>query len=306
MAQNASLRIGVAGWSYPHWDSAVYPRPKARGFHPLQYLSRYVDTVEINSTFYRSIRPEVAQLWLSKVQDNPNFQFTAKLGRRFTHERALNPGEVAAFSEGLRPILSADKLGAVLMQFPWSFRFTEENRNFVIKLRRAFSRFPLVAEMRHSSWMREEALGMFIDYHVGFCNIDQPQRQSCMPPTACLTSSIGYVRLHGRGYGRWFQEFEERPRTEGRRDYMYSPEELAEWKERIDYIGRFAEKVYVVTANEEGGRSVVNALQMQALCGQAKDRVPRMLSRTYRRELENFRPDGPVQDALFDTVRAVA
>ena len=84
------------------------------------------------------------------------------------------------------------------MQFPWSFRFTVENREFLIRLRRTFSEFPLVAEMRHSSWMAEEAVGTFLDYRIGFCNIDQPDYTRAMPPTAFLTSGIGYVRLHGR------------------------------------------------------------------------------------------------------------
>ncbi len=84
------------------------------------------------------------------------------------------------------------------MQFPWSFRFTAENKDFFIRLRRAFHEFPLVAEMRHSSWMAEEAVGVFLDYRVGFCNIDQPEYTRAMPPTAYLTSGVGYVRLHGR------------------------------------------------------------------------------------------------------------
>ena len=307
MPETKHLRCGVAGWSYPPWDTSVYPRPKPRGFHPLEYLSRYLDAIEINTSFYRHLRPEVTRLWLNKVEANPDFQFTAKLHREFTHERCLDERSAEAFRRGLRPLREAGKLGCVLMQFPWSFRFTEENRDFLIRIRRAFSEFPLVAEMRHSSWMRDEALGLFIDYHIGFCNIDQPQRQSAMPPGACLTSSIGYVRLHGRGYGRWFQEFERPSREAGRKDYLYSPEELAEWKDRINHIRRFADSVFVVTANDEGGRSVVNAVQMQSLLGQAKDSIPRTLARSYRRELASFRPDGPVQETLFEpAARAVA
>ena len=307
MPDTKHLRCGVAGWSYPHWDASVFPRPKPRGFHALEYLSQYLDTIEINTSFYRHLRPEVTRLWLNKVERNPDFQFTAKLHRDFTHERILEERAVEAYCRGLRPLRDAGKLGCVLMQFPWSFRFTEENREFLIRLRRAFSEFPLVAEMRHSSWMRDEALGLFIDYHIGFCNIDQPQRQSAMPPTACLTSSIGYVRLHGRGYGRWFQEFDRPPRDVARQDYLYTAEDLAEWKDRIDHIRRFADSVYVVTTNDEGGRSVVNAVQMQALMGQAKGAIPRNLAQTYRRELASFRPDGPVQDRLFEpAARAVA
>ena len=299
MPETQQLRCGPAGWSYPHWNSTVYPRPKPRGFHALEYLSRFFDAVEINTSFYQHLRPEVTRLWLAKVAGNPSFQFTAKLQRRFTHERRIDEKAVSAFCRGLRPLNEAGRLGCVLMQFPWSFRFTEENRDFFIRLRRAFSELPLVAEMRHSSWTREEALGLLIDYHVGFCNIDQPEWIEATPPTAFLTSPIGYVRLHGRGYGRWFREFEEPPRATPCRDYLYSSEELAEWKARIGHLRRFAQATYVVATNDAGGRSVVNALQLQAMFGLKAHQAPRTLKSLYRRELEEFRPDGPSQATLF-------
>ena len=299
MATNSIVRCGPAGWSYPHWNSIVYPRPKPRGFHPLEYLAGYFDAVEINTSFYRSLRPEVARLWLNRVESNPRFRFTAKLHRRFTHDRIVSDADVDVFARGLRVLLEAGRLGCLLMQFPWSFKFTEENRDFLIRLRRAFHDFPLAAEMRHGSWTHEEALGTFIDYHVAFCNIDQPAHVKATPPTACLTSGIGYVRLHGRSYGDWFRKFEEESKVVARRDYLYSPAELAEWKERIERIQRFADEIYIVTNNDAGGRSVVNALQLQAMYGLGTRTVPRGLARAYRRELGEFSPDAPVQDVLF-------
>src|ERR1700719_3111963 len=150
-----SPRIGTAGWAYPHWNGVVYPQGGPKNQHPLELLARHFDVVEINSSFYQALKPEVVRLWMKKVEANPRFQFTAKLHQRFTHARVLEDAEVAAFKDGLRPLLRANKLGAVLMQFPWAFRFNAENREFFIRLRRAFSEFPLVAEMRHSSWMAE-------------------------------------------------------------------------------------------------------------------------------------------------------
>ncbi len=129
------------------------------------------------------------------MEGNRNFQFTAKLNQQFTHKRLLTEIDAASFKEGLFPLLHANRLGALLMQFPWSYRFTEENVDFFIKLRRAFHEFPLVAEMRHNSWLTEEAQGIFLDYKVGFCNIDQPEYTRAMPPTALLTSNVGYVRF---------------------------------------------------------------------------------------------------------------
>lgn len=175
---SSSLYIGTAGWSYPHWKGVVFPKSIPPGSHPLELLARTFDVVEVNSSFYQALKPEIVRLWMKKVEHNPRFQFTAKLHQQFTHQRILQDGEIAAFKEGLWPLLRARKLGALLMQFPWAFRFTAENREFLIRLRRAFHEFPLIAEMRHSSWLAEEAVGTFLDYHIGFCNIDQPEYTS--------------------------------------------------------------------------------------------------------------------------------
>ena len=298
-----SPRVGTAGWSYPHWNGIVYPKTHPGGRHPLEVLAESFDTVEINSSFYQALKPEVVKLWIKKCQTNPRFRFTAKLHQRFTHGRVLEDAEVAEFKEGLRPLLRAGKLGAVLMQFPWSFRFTAENREFFITLRRAFSEFPLVAEMRHSSWMAEEAVGTFIDYRVGFCNIDQPEYTRAMPPTAYLTSEVGYVRLHGRNpknslgaYDRTHANGNARQRQH---DYLYSEEELAAWVKRIEHISRFAESTFVVFNNDAGAKSVVNALQTQTMISGVRGQAPIELRRRYPVELEHFGPQRAEQQWLF-------
>ena len=273
------LRIGPAGWSYPQWKGVVYP---AAGPHPLELLARQFDVVEINSSFYQPLKPEVVKLWVRKVASNPRFRFTAKLHQQFTHARIIEDREVEQFKEGLHPLLRAGKLGAVLMQFPWAFRFTAENREFFIRLRREFHEFPLVAEMRHSSWMAEEAIGTFLDYRVGFCNIDQPESIRAMPPTAFLTSNIGYARLHGRAPG-----------------YLYPEEELAQWAGRIEKVGRYADAMFVVFNNDAGAKSVVNALQLQAMMSGIRAPVPIELRRRYPLELEKFGPNRAEQQCLF-------
>lgn len=296
----APVRCGPAGWDYPHWRSLVYPRPRPRGFHPLEYLAEYFDLVEINTTFYGAPRPEISRLWVSRVAANPRFQFTAKLNRQFTHDHALDPEAVAAFAQGLEPLAEAGRLGCVLMQFPGWFRFTAENRNFLIRLSRAFGRFPLAAEMRHTSWMREEALGVLIDCHVGFCHIDPVPPGPAPPPRVWLTSGIGYVRLHGRN------PIPSPPRTglSGRdvtgREYLYTPEELAQWKERIEHLRRFAESVFVVTANDAGAHAVLNALELQALLAGEAPRAPEGLKRRYPRELAGFASGEASGGGLFN------
>jgi len=305
-----NLHCGTSGWSYPHWNGIVYPKLKRRGFHELHELARYFDAIEINTTFYQNLRPEITTLWLRKVSHNPKFLFTAKLGRRFTHERLISSAEVAAFKEGLWPLLRAKKLGCILMQFPWTFRYTEENREFLITLRRTFYEFPLVAEMRHGSWIHEEALGTLIDYHIGFANIDLAPYTKAMPPGSFLTSSIGYVRLHGRNPKDWQHEFGRAKKPIAAHDYLYSPEELLEWKPRIEHIRQHAEATFVFANNDVGGKSVVNALQLGQMLGDERGIAPVDLIAAFPNELAGFHCDRPMQDALFSNyepgARAVA
>jgi uncharacterized protein YecE (DUF72 family) len=299
MSLPRTLYCGPSGWSYSHWNGIVYPKLKPRGFHALEDLSKYFDAVEINTSFYQPLRPELASVWERKVARNPKFLFTVKLGRRFTHERSLVPAEVAQFKEGLWPFQRARKLGCVLMQFPWAFRYTEENRQFLIALRRAFHEFPLVAEMRHSSWQHEEALGTLIDYHVGFANIDQAPYTKAMPPSAVLTSRIGYVRLHGRNPQYWQREFNRAATPQAAHDYLYSPKELLEWKTRIDQIQQHAATTFVFANNDAGGKSAVTALELGQMLGDDRRLAPATLIERFPEELAEFRSEVPVQDALF-------
>jgi len=295
-----NLYCGPCGWSYPHWNGTVYPKNRERGFHPLEYISEYFDAVEINTSFYQQLRPEIARLWIKKVEQNPKFVFCAKLNRQFTHDRLLDDEDaIAGFKDGLRPFLRARRFGCLLMQFPWTFRFTEENRAFFIKLRRTFGEFPLVAEMRHSSWACEEAIGTFIDYHVGFCNIDQAAYTKAMPPAEFVTSPIAYVRLHGRNAQDWKQEFGQSETPVARHDYLYKTGELMEWRDRILRMQPFAERTFVFTNNDIGGKAVVNGIQLAELLGDDRRRVPADLARRYPMELAGLQTDRPAQASLF-------
>lgn len=265
-----TIYCGTAGW----------PKGNAsRRLDSLDRLSEDFGVLEIGSSFTELLKPELTTLWARRVGSHPRFLFTAKLHRAFTHDRNLDPALVRTFKEGLRPLAARGRLGCLLMQFPWSFRFTAENRDFLIRLRRTFHEFPIAAEMRHASWSAEEALGTFIDYRIGFCNIDQPDYSKAMPASEFLTSSISYVRLHGKNCLRWFAE-RNAPGT-GRYDYLYSEEELRRWKSRIDRIVGYAERVFVVFNNDTGPKATTNALQMQALLRGDADTGP-LLSKLRR------------------------
>lgn len=297
------IRIGPAGWSYSDWKGVVYPASREPGFHEAEYLSRYFSTIELNSSYYRPPRPETARVWVKKLAGRPRFQFTAKLYRGFTHDRKLDREAIRDFCAGIEPLIDAEKLGCILMQFPMSFRRTQENQTFLRKLASAFGQYPLVAELRHVSWNVDEALAALADGGIGFCNIDQPQFQQCLPPTAHVTSSIGYVRLHGRNYEEWFR-FDDEPReggrtaVEARYDYLYSWEQLEKWKARIDQIAKQAETTYVITNNHFEGKAVVNALQLLALeTGERVEAPPTLLE--HYPELNQAARNLPEQRSLF-------
>ena len=258
------LRCGVAGWDHPEWDHCVYPHPRTRGFHPLRFLSARVDCLEAASTFRRIPRPETTALWATHVATNPDFRFTVRLHRDFTHERRLDMVQIAAFHEAMRPLARAKKLGAVVMQMPAAFRFSQENRDHIIRLRRAFHEFPLIAELRHRSWAADEALGTLVDYHIGFANLDQPEAACAMPPSSRLTSGIGYFKFHGRGVIPGHYDFDDRESPIAMA-YRYSLADLEASRQRIDYVGRFANEVYVTFANAASACCLTNALQMQSL-----------------------------------------
>src|SRR5258708_7388074 len=284
--KSSSLYIGTAGWSYPHWNGIVYPKHQTGGFYPLDVLATQGGVVEVNSSFYQFLKPELVKLWMRRTEFNPDFRFTAKLHQRFTHARIVEDSGVRLFKEGLLPLLGAGRLGALLMQFPWSFRFTAENQEFLIRLRRAFHEFPLVAEMRHASWLAEEAQGTFLDYKIGFCNIDQPEYTRAMPPTALLTSGVGYVRLHGRNPHNALGSFDRQAAGESgarlkQHDYLYTPAQLDEWAKRVERIHKFADRTFVIFNNEPGANSVVNALAFEERLLDIAAPAPLELRRSY-------------------------
>src|ERR1039457_748852 len=261
-ASTAKILVGPAGWSYSDWEGIVYPTIKPRGFDKAAYLAQFFDSIEINTSFYNPLRVEIAQTWVEKVRHNPSFKFTAKLWKRFTHERSANLHDEAVFKKGLEPLVASGRLGALLLQFPWSFKNTRENHEYLSGLFVQFMEYPLVVEVRHNSWNQPEIFDWLRAQGVGFCNIDQPVIGRSLAPSDHVTMPVGYVRLHGRNYEQWFTSGEH---PEERYNYLYSIDELKPWAERITHIARSAEVVFVITNNHFQGKAIANALQLTSI-----------------------------------------
>jgi uncharacterized protein YecE (DUF72 family) len=289
MTAAPQIRVGTAGWSYKDWEGVFYPPGRARRRqHPLEYLAQCFDMVEVNTSFYGHIKPELAKLWARRVEAvNPKFVFTAKLHRSFTHSplAVMEPTSAATIRpsqqdeslarEGLDALTSTGKLGALLIQFPVSFKNTALNREYLETLLRQFSEFPRVVEIRHSSWDNPETLSYFVRMQVAFCNIDQPLIGRSLEPTELVTSPVGYVRLHGRNYDQWF----EAEKSADRYNYFYKEQELEGWKDKITHIAQKAEVVYVVANNHFQAKAAVNALQLKHMLSGQRVRAPESLLR---------------------------
>lgn len=289
------LRVGTAGWSYEDWAGIVYPSRPPRGFDRLGAMAALFDTNEINSTFYRIPDARQTAAWARRAESNPRFRFTAKLFRGFTHEKDAGTAEETAFREAMRPLAAEGRLGAVLVQFPFSFHATVDNRGRLTAILDRFAELPLAVEFRHDSWNTDQADRLLSERGAAFVNIDQPALSGNLPPTNHVTAPIAYYRFHGRNAPKWFG-----PNTSNieRYNYLYSTEELAPWLERIrDGARRAAARAeraaassreggaYAILNNHFRGQAVANALEFQeALTGRRR----------------------PLPDSLFETYPALA
>jgi uncharacterized protein YecE (DUF72 family) len=213
-------------------------------------------------------------LWARKVgAANPRFLFTAKLYRAFTHSPAYVSGPTSAASirptdedeartrEGLDAIASEGRLGAVLIQFPLSYKNTPLNREYLDRLLRQFIEYPRVVEVRDSSWNHEETLAHFAQKNVSFCNIGQPEPSPMHDRVEPITTPVGYVRLNGRDCYEWLDS----ESRDDRPNYFYKESELDRWKDRIARALAHTRTMYVILGNPHDGKAAANALQLKAM-----------------------------------------
>jgi uncharacterized protein YecE (DUF72 family) len=290
-----SIRIGPAGWSYKDWEGIFYPPGlQHRKIHPLEYLARFFDTAEISNSLDAHLKPELARFWARKVAAvNPDFLFTAKLYRAFTHSPVAVSGPTSAATirptdedesrtrEGLDALASEGRLGALLIQFPLSFKNTSLNREYLERLLRQFIEYPRVVEVRDSSWNNADTLAAFAQKNVGFCNIDLPAPESLLVPAPIPAPSVAYIRLNGHHPDDWLD-------SDYRNDspnYLYKERELEDWEEKIERAT--AQTTYVIMSNQAEGKAAVNALQLKALLTGKRTLAPPTLIQKYP-ELRKF------------------
>ncbi len=269
------IYIGIAGWSYPDWNRIVYTKT---GIDQLKFVSSFVDCIEINNTFYRPPVERNSQSWLNRTSDKPDFFFTAKLHKDFTHKGKIDPDMVRQFHKGFEPLLSQGKLKRLLIQFRYDFADTRQNRNHLSEIVKNFTdSFDLAVEVRHKSWENPDALDFLNQLGVTVCNLDYPTSSNSFDLQRCTVGKTGYLRMHGRNTEKWFSKAS-RDETY---DYYYSDAELNQIKQRITALAEAFESLTVVANNHYRGAELANAIELKAALTGQKQPVPEGLLRAY-------------------------
>jgi uncharacterized protein YecE (DUF72 family) len=267
--------IGIAGWSYPDWKGIVYTDSK---IDQLEYVSRFVDCVEINSTFYRPPYEKTTKSWLERTSKKKDFFFTAKLHQDFTHRGKMDAEMVRHFHKGFEPFLETGKLKHLLAQFRYDFVDSEESRGHLRWIVDNFSdAFNLVMEVRHNSWQETEALAFLDELGVSVCNLDYPTTWNSFNLEHCTVGTLGYFRMHGRNKEKWFSK----AGRDETYDYYYKKHELSGIKKRIEELAKAFEFLTVIANNHYRGAELANAIELKVLITGQKQPVPEGLLKTY-------------------------
>ena len=294
------LRIGTSGWNYPTgrgtWNGIFYPpaRGRPKGFDELAFYASHFNTVEVNSTFYGQPRAEVCRGWAERTPDD--FEFSVKLYQKFTHPKMYkqrvakalasetspdddsnrewldaiagpNAADLDEFRRGIDPLANAGKLGALLAQFPPSFKQTAASRDYLTALLLALRGYQVAVELRHRTWSDDldATLTLLNEFQSAWVQIDEPKfqlsiRQNYLPNVR----GFYYMRLHGRNVAQWWHH----DKSEDRYNYLYSAEELQEFVDTADASRRLVKKMYLYTNNHFSAKSVANAAMIEQQLGE--------------------------------------
>jgi uncharacterized protein YecE (DUF72 family) len=287
--RHADIRVGTSGWNYPSgkgtWNGVFYPpKTRARGAPKLDELAFYAqhfDTVEINSSFYGVPAPETTKGWASRTP--AGFEFSLKLFQKFTHPEMFHKAsgqdpwdlgrkDVDEFRRAIDPLASAEKLGALLAQFPASFKNEPDSRGYLEWLLERFKDYRVAVELRHRSWSDDpvETLSLLGSTNAAWTQIDEPKfRLSIRQDLRPNVKSFYYLRLHGRNAANWWKH----DKSEDRYNYLYSTEELEPFAEAVEEASRKVKKAYLYANNHFSAKSVANAAILKHQLGQPLEGV---------------------------------
>lgn len=192
--EDGKIHIGCSGWSYKHWKELLYP-PKMKTTEWFDYYATLFDCVEINTSFYHLPREQTVVNWAAKAP--PGFRFCAKMSRYITHMKKLRGVEepLERFFSIFQPL--APFMGPVLVQLPPALKFNYDVAEaFFATLEKNYGQYDFVLEVRHDSWLSDDALVLLTKYDIGLV---VSQSGGVFPYSEAVTSKNVYLRFHGPG-----------------------------------------------------------------------------------------------------------
>jgi uncharacterized protein YecE (DUF72 family) len=218
--KSGKIFVGVGGWNFAPWRGTFYPEglPQAR---ELQYASRALTSIEINSTFYGLQKPATFRKWHDETPDA--FVFSVKAPRFITQRKWLADGapSIERFLES-GVLQLGSKLGAINWQLPPTKRFdAAELTEFLALLPRRAERMTLrhALEVRHESFVCDELLAIAAEQQVAIVEAGDSQ----YPHIEAGAAPFSYLRVMG---------------TKADAPKGYAPSALARWRKRAQDLAR--------------------------------------------------------------------
>jgi uncharacterized protein YecE (DUF72 family) len=267
----ATVRIGTCSFAdeglLKHWYPRGVSSPKAR----LAYYAERFDTVEVDSPFYHLPDPAVTGRWAQRTP--PEFLFHVKAHKSMTgHEEAEQERAFAEFRASVEPLELSGKLKGVLVQYHPRVVKSPEAKEELSHVRPLLDPLVPLVEFRHGSWLAEDeradTLAFLEENGLAYVSVDAPHTRASnvLPPIAAATHRVAYVRFHGRNVKTWNIKAE---KSSERFNWMYSPEELAEWVEKLGALAEQADEVYAMFNNNRDDFAPRSAVLLRGLLDEA-------------------------------------
>jgi len=255
------IHLGTSGYSYDDWVGPFY-RFGTKKPQMLEYYQHFFPAVELNYTYYTMPRPSTLFQIRNKA---PHMQFNVKAHQSITHDRKATRYDWQSFADALLVFSDTDQLGCVLFQFPFSFKCTQDNFDYVDEVCEYFAPLNVALEFRHTSWHHETTYEFVRKRHASLCSIDAPQLPGLMHNALYSSQRIAYYRLHGRNAKTWFTGD-----NSTRYDYTYTENEIHEIARNIISLAELSTTVYVFANNHPRAQAIETVVALAEAC----DRVP--------------------------------
>jgi uncharacterized protein YecE (DUF72 family) len=285
------IRVGTASWTDKTLlASGWYPADATSAEARLRYYATQFPVVEVDSTYYTPPNEANSERWVARTPDGFRFDIKAfslltqhptrpgslykdlrpETDKKNVYAKDLEPTVIdevwERFLSALSPLHEADKLGAVLFQFPQWFTLKRANKDYLLECKERAAPYRISVEFRSATWFRDEAateetLDFLRSYALPFVCVDMPQgHASSVPPVVAATSKeMAVVRFHGHSDKWQSHDIYERF------GYSYDESELRPWAPRLRELAGQTAETHVLLNNCYRNYAQVNARQLADL-----------------------------------------